>query len=288
MKGVGWFSTMVCSMRVLQRVRHLRAAAVVGVERIDWMMQRQDQRSIGGRGGELVGQPLLLGGVDRAVFRHVRVHADNGCERCHERPVHIGQIELHPRRVLGNRIDVGMRLHEVIDPAVQRGLRRWIIHLAVVIPRDGKDRDLVMGVRLIELRVVVVVCSGVIDHVPDVITELRLTALACVQVFDHLRSDVVLELAVLNAARVTDHVKDLLALLRDAGRGVGKFLREIVVVGRQVQGPRQWLEAGVAVADGIQRADARMRLRMPRPRARADGAAEECRMRGVGPSPGRP
>jgi hypothetical protein len=110
-----------------------------------------------------------------------------------------------------------MCLHEVIDPSVQRGLGRRIVNLPVVIARDGEDRDLIMGVRLVELRVVVVVRSGLIDHVADVITEVRFATIAGVQVFNHLPGDVILEFTVLDTPGVADHVKDLLALLRDTG-----------------------------------------------------------------------
>ena len=160
-----------------------------------------------------------------------------------------------------------MGLHEIIDPAVERRLRRRVVDLAVMIAGNGKDRHFIVSVRLVELRVIIIVHAGKVDDVADVIAELRRAALAAGQIIDHVLGDIALVFAVLHAAGIADDMKDHLAL--DLGRDVRKILGDVVVIGRQTERPRQRLEADIAMGDGVQRADAAMRLgifgRRPRP-----------------------
>ena len=137
---------------VFQHIRHLGASAVEDVERVDRVMQRENQRPIGRGGREFVGDPLLLNGIDRSALGHVGIEADDGRERRHQRPVDVRKIELDPRRVFRDRVNVGMGLHEILHPAVERGLRGGIVDLAVMVAGNRQDRHVVMRVRLVELR----------------------------------------------------------------------------------------------------------------------------------------
>ena len=120
---------------LLHRVSHARTPTVKIVKRIDGMMQRDDERLVGGRGGEFVGKPLLLDGVDHAALRNVGVHADDRRERTVECEVDVWLRERGAGRVLRLRIDVRVRLHEITYPPVQRSLRA-VDRVAVVVPRN--------------------------------------------------------------------------------------------------------------------------------------------------------
>jgi len=78
----------------------------------------------------------------------------------------------------------------------------------------------------------------------------------------HLSGDVVLELAVLNAAGIPDDMKALFPFMLYHFGDIGKIFRQIVMVRSQTERTRQRLKAGVAMTYGVQRADPRMRLGM--------------------------
>ena len=121
-----------------------------------------------------------------------------------------------------------------------------------------------MGVRLVKLRVIIIGRAGEIDDVADMIAEQRLAAVAAGQMLEHLVGDIALKFAVLHAAGIADDMKRELAVVADRLGDLGKLVGvgQVVVVGRQSQRARQRLKAGVAMADGMQRAYAGMRLRM--------------------------
>lgn len=77
---------------------------------------------------------------------------------------------------------------------------------------------------------------------------------------DHLLGDVVLKLAILNTASVSDYMKRHRFCASDLLHNVGKMLADVVMIGRHIERPRQGLEARVAVRDRMQRADAGMGL----------------------------
>src|SRR5262249_23014289 len=62
--------------RMLHRICHVGAATMVIVKRIDGVMQAHDQSLILWRSCKFVCKPLLLHGINRSVFRNVRVHAN--------------------------------------------------------------------------------------------------------------------------------------------------------------------------------------------------------------------
>ena len=105
-----------------------------------------------------------------------------------------------------------------------------------------------MGVRFVELGVIIVLHSREIDDVSDVIEKLRLAAR---QSIDHLFRDIVLEFTVLNASGIAGNVKDHLVLLFDGVGNVREGVRQLIVIRRQSQRTRQWLKADVPVTDWI-------------------------------------
>ena len=216
-----------------------------------------------GRRGELVGQPLLLNRVDRAVLGDVRVHADECREWRKQCPIGIRKIQAHARRILRDGIDVGIGLHEVGDPSVQRGLQGRIVHFPVVIARNRKNRRGIALIRLVELRVVVVVRAGEVHHVANVIAELRrIRAIGAAQGIDHSVGDVGLKFAVLNAAGVAQYMEDHLVGRADMLRDILKMVAQSVVVRRKAEWLRQRLIACVSMREGIERTHTGMRLRM--------------------------
>lgn len=84
---------------IFERVGHLRASAVKNVERIDRMVERQNERSVLRRRCELVGQPLLLNGIDGAMLGDVGVDADDGRQRRDQGPIEIGKIQADARGI---------------------------------------------------------------------------------------------------------------------------------------------------------------------------------------------
>src|SRR5271170_1101104 len=66
------------SNSILKCVGHLRASAMKNIEGVNWVVQGEDQGTVGGGGCELVGEPLLLVGVDRAVLGDVGIHSEIG------------------------------------------------------------------------------------------------------------------------------------------------------------------------------------------------------------------
>src|SRR5258707_4845746 len=104
------------------------------------------------------------------------------------------------------------------------------------------------------------------------IAKLRLAARVAVQMIDHLRRDIILKFSVLDAARIADDMENHFLFFRYVLADRGKMLGKIVMVRRQSQRPRQRLIADVAVADGMQRADAGMGLRLLRIMARSNSA----------------
>jgi hypothetical protein len=135
-------------------------------------------------------------------------------------------------------------------------------------------------VGLVELSVIIVSFAREVDDVADVIAELRLV-LGAGEMIDHLLRDIVLRGAVLYAAGIADDVKHHPLGILDRGADIRKVFRQIVVIGRQSQRPRQRLEAGVAVGEGVQRGDALVRLRMLGRGARTNFAALQGRFRGM-------
>src|SRR5579863_6552783 len=88
-----------------------------------------------------------------------------------------------------------MGLHEILDPAVERRLSGWVVHLAVVIAWNGEDWRVIMSIGLIELSVIIVLLSGKVDDIADMVAKLRLTALGVRQMVNHLLGDIALEFA---------------------------------------------------------------------------------------------
>ena len=99
-------------------------------------------------------------------------------------------------------IDVGIGLHEVVDPSIQGSLSGGIVDLSVVIAGDREDGRSVLLVGLIELGVVVVVRAGEVDDVAYVIAELRRIARFCQGQATISLGDIGLELAILDTAGV--------------------------------------------------------------------------------------
>src|ERR1700722_18442554 len=151
-----------------------------------------------------------------------------------------------------------MSLHEILHPAVERGLDSRIIDLAVIVAWNREDWDVVMGVRFVELGVIIIFHSGEIDDVSNVIEKLRFAAR---QSINHLFRDIVLEFTVLNTAGVTGDMKDHLVLLLDGACDIREGVRQLIVIGRQSQRTWQLLKSDVAMTDGIQWADAAVSLR---------------------------
>ena len=112
-----------------------------------------------------------------------------------------------------------------------------------------------MRVGFVELRIVIVVGTRVIDDITNVIAELRAGTVATVQVLNQLRGYIVLELAILYATEITNDMKHQLAVLRDRFADIWKMLNEIIMIGRQVQWPRQRLKARIAMTNSSQRGD---------------------------------
>jgi hypothetical protein len=67
------------------------------------------------------------------MLGNVGIHPDDRRKRRHQSPIDVGKVELDPRGVLRDGINVRMRLHEIVDPAVERRLRGRIVDLTVVI-----------------------------------------------------------------------------------------------------------------------------------------------------------
>jgi len=83
---------------------------------------------------------------------------------------------------------------------------------------------------------------------------------AAVQMIDHLLSNIVLKLAILNAAGIADDMKG--HVLGNVFGDIRKIFAEVVVIRSQIQWSRQRLKAGVAIADRLQWADTGMGLRV--------------------------
>jgi hypothetical protein len=83
------------------------------------------------------------------------------------------------------------------------------------------------------------------------VAELRLVALTIRQMIDHLLGNIGLEFGVLDPARIACDMKDQLSRLRHSSRDVRETIGNVVVIRRQPQRSRQWLEARVAVTDRI-------------------------------------
>jgi hypothetical protein len=101
---------------------------------------------------------------------------------------------------------------------------------------------------------------------------------------DHLLSNIVLKLAILNAAGIADDMKG--HVLGNVFGDVGKIFGEVIVIRSQIQWSRQRLKAGVAIADRVQWADTGMGLRVLSLGTRAHVTGVQGRFRSLD-SPGR-
>ena len=99
-----------------------------------------------------------------------------------------------------------MFLHEIVDPAIERGLLLGVVDLAVVIAGNGQYRNIVVRVGLVELSVIIISFAREVDDVADVVAELRLV-LGADEMIDQLLRNIVLRGAVLYAAGIADDVK---------------------------------------------------------------------------------
>jgi hypothetical protein len=100
--------------------------------------------------------------------------------------------------------------------------------------------------------------SGEINHVADMIAELRSRALGMVEMRDHLLGDVILKFSILHTAGIASDMKHHLAFLFDRLPDLREFFGEIIVIGRQIKRSRQRLKARVAVRNRMEWSDAGM------------------------------
>ncbi len=171
-------------------------------------------------------------------------------------------MEPHARGILGDDIDVGLGLHEIGDPPVEGCLRGWIVNLPVMISGNGEDRRGVALVRLIELRIVIIVRSGEVDHVANVIAELRRVCARRSQFLDHLLGHMGLKLGILNPSGISHHVENHFPGIGDVLGHCLEVVGQSVIVRGKAQRLGQGLVAGITVREGTERSHAGVRLRL--------------------------
>jgi hypothetical protein len=108
-----------------------------------------------------------------------------------------------------------------------------------------------MGVRFVELRVILVLHSSIVDDVADVIAKLRARITVGYQMLNHLLRDIILELAVLHAAGISDDMENHFFLFVDGIDDRGKVISKVVGIGSEAERSRERLKAGVPMAYGI-------------------------------------
>ena len=113
-----------------------------------------------------------------------------------------------------------------------------------------------MSIRFVELGIVVVMTAGEVNNIPHVIAELRRGRVPGCELGDHLANDIVLKLAIENAARITENMKHHLLRSAQVLGDLGKIIRKRVMIRRQAQWPGKRLKTCVSISDGVQRADA--------------------------------
>src|SRR6516165_4397980 len=122
---------------------------------------------------------------------------------------------------------------------------------------DREDRRRVMRIRFVELGIVVIVGTGEINDVANVVAELWTIFR---QRPDHLIRHVRLKLRVLYSTGIAEDIADH-RTLANLSHDLREVFAEIVAIRREPQGPGQLLISRVTVGQRIKGAHAAMRLR---------------------------
>ena len=150
------------------------------------------------------------------ILEHVGIEGDDAHERSFESVEHPGLNLGGARETAGLGLDLEFGRAEIVEERGERdGVRARRDH-AVVIAGDGDDRRRILAIRFIELVVVILRLTEIVDHVAKMKKEMGdICGRFLVKIGDHLIGDQRYVFRPLHRPGVADRVKHELTRLRD-------------------------------------------------------------------------